>query len=111
MIVWSRGLGRQRLPLDLADATLGAEPGHLVLEGVIEPVCWNYAIRLAPEDLKNFLKLLAEPQTARFLSQRGGVLLPFVMGLIAAAPGLLVGFLAKRLGLTPKGEQDHAVLV
>ncbi len=111
MIVWSRGLGRQRLPLDLAGAALSAEPDHLVLRGVIEPVCWDYAIRLTPTDLRDFLKLLAQPETARFLAQRGGVLGPFVMGLMAAAPRLLIGFLGKRLGVGSKGAPDDALLV
>lgn len=111
MIVWSRGLGKQRLPLDLSGAALAAEPGHLVLEGVIEPVCWNYAIRLTTADLRDFLKLLAQPETARFLSQRGGVLAPLLTGLIAAAPRLLIGFLGKRLAAGSKGVDDDALLV
>ena len=116
MIVWSRGLGKQRLPLDLADAELKIEEGRLVLRGVIEPVCWNYAIRLGPEDLAAFLRHLAEPGTARFLAERGGLLGPFVLGMLAAAPRVVVTFLASRWsaalngGKTKEGE-DHALLV
>ncbi len=111
MIVWSRGLGKQRLPLDLANASLGAEPGYLVLKGVIEPVCWNYALRLTPADLKHFLRLMAQPETARFLSQRGGVLLPFLAGLMVRLPGLALAFLTKRRGPGGAKEEDHALLV
>jgi hypothetical protein len=89
MIVWSRGLGKQRLPLELPDATLRVTPDTLVMEGTIEPVCWQYAIRLAPDDLSDFLKLLADPKTAQFLAEKPGVLLPFVLGLIAIMPRLL----------------------
>lgn len=90
MIVWSRGLGRQRLPLVLADAVPSATHEYLVMEGTIEPVCWNYAIRLAPEDLTAFLKLMARPATASFMAERGGVLFPFVRGLLAVLPRLVM---------------------
>jgi hypothetical protein len=89
MIVWSRGLGKQRLPLELPDATLRVTAEHLVMEGTIEPVCWQYAITLAPEDLDDFLMLMANPATARYLADRPGVLLPFLRGLIAIVPRLL----------------------
>ncbi len=89
MIVWSKGLGKQRLPLELPAATLSVEPGYLVMKGVIEPVCWNYAIRLGPNDLKDFLRLMAQPKTAAFLAERGGVFWPFVLGLVAIVPRLL----------------------
>ncbi|HTP75914.1 MAG TPA: hypothetical protein VMJ73_02940 [Rhizomicrobium sp.] len=101
MIVWSKGLGKQRLPLELPDATLRATQDDLVMEGTIEPVCWRYAIRLAPDDLSDFLKLLAEPQTARFLAEKPGVLLPFVFGLIAIVPRLLFKMLTPKKRPSP----------
>ena len=111
MIVWSRGLGKQRLPLDLAAASLTVTPDHLALKGTIEPVGWDYAIMLSPSDLRDFLKLLARPETARFLSERGGLLIPFILGLVAAAPGLILTLLAKKAGsLFGKGK-GHAFLV
>ncbi len=93
MIVWSKGLGKQRLPLELSDATLRATPDNLVMEGTIEPVCWRYAIRLSPDDLRDFLKLLADPKTAKFMAEKPGVLIPFVAGLIAIMPRLIVKWL------------------
>ena len=111
MIVWSRGLGRQRLPLDLAAAQLAPDPDHLVLKGVIEPVCWNYALRLSAADLADFLKLMAQPQTARFLSERGGVLLPFLKGLVAAAPAVILGLMVRRPRPQPRERTDDALLV
>jgi hypothetical protein len=111
MIVWSRGLGKQRLPLDLADAQVTANAENLTLKGTIEPVCWDYAIMLSPADLGDFLKLLAKPETARFLSERGGLLKPFILGLIAAAPGLVLKMLATRVrALFGRGKRD-ALLV
>jgi len=97
MIVWSRGLGKQRLPLALADATMQVKPGQIWMEGEIEPVCWNYAIKLGPSDLRDFLRLMAQPDTAAFLAERGGVLAPFLLKLIAVAPGLLVGIVVQKV--------------
>jgi hypothetical protein len=101
VIVWSKGLGKQRLPLELPAATLRLTPDNLVMEGTIEPVCWQYAIRLAPADLKHFLALLARPETAQFLAERPGVLLPFVLGLIAIVPRLVVKMLTPKKRLPP----------
>ena len=95
MIVWSRGLGKQRLPLELPAATLSVTPDNLVMEGTIEPVCWRYAIRLSAEDLNAFLKLLASPGTARFLAQKPGVLVPFVLQLLAILPRLTLSLFAR----------------
>jgi hypothetical protein len=96
MIVWSRGLGRQRLPLDLPAATLSVTPDNLVLQGVIEPVCWGYAIRLSAGDLAAFLKLLADPKTARFIAEKPDVLVPFVLRLAVLAPQLLLKALVRK---------------
>jgi len=104
MIVWSKGLGKQRLPLELPAAKLRVSPDCLVMEGVIEPVCWNYAIRLAPNDLKDFLKLMSQPQAAKFLAERSGVLWPFVLGLVAIAPRLLLRLIfSAKQSMLPSG--------
>ncbi len=102
MIVWSKGLGKQRLPLELPAATVRITPDAMVMEGTIEPVCWRYAITLAPNDLKDFLKLMAQPTTARFMAERPGVLLPFIGGLLAILPRLLLKM------LMPDGRRLHA---
>lgn len=111
MIVWSRGLGKQRLPLDLADASLTANSDHLTLKGTIEPVCWDYAIMLSAADLRDFLKLLAKPETAGFLSERGGLLMPFIVGLVAAAPGLVLKLFATKVRAAFGRGKRHALLV
>ena len=108
MIVWSRGLGRQRLPLELPAATLKVTPELLTLEGEIEPVCWQYAIRLGPDDLADFLRLMARPQTARFLAEGGGLLAPFILGLIRRAPGVLLTMLFGHRA--PKGGEDEVLV-
>jgi len=97
MIVWSRGLGKQRLPLELPAAVLGVTPDHLVMEGTIEPVCWRYAIRLSPKDLRDFLKILAQPKTCMFLAEKPGILLPFVMHLVGMLPRLVMKMLARTI--------------
>ena len=89
VIVWSKGLGKQRLPLELPNATLRVTPENLVMEGTIEPVCWRYAIRLAPADLNDFLSLMANPTTAKFLAEKPGVLFPFIWGVVAITPRLV----------------------
>ncbi|MBI3678047.1 MAG: hypothetical protein HY243_15670 [Proteobacteria bacterium] len=104
MIVWSRGLGRLRLPLVLPAATLRVTSHELTMEGVIEPVCWNYAIRLSPADLTDFLTIMAKPQTARFLAERGGLLLPFVFNLLRRIPGVVVTFLFRKRAGAQSGE-------
>ncbi|MDZ4867833.1 MAG: hypothetical protein SGI91_10965 [Alphaproteobacteria bacterium] len=96
MIVWSRGLGKLRLPLELPAATLHVKPDMLTMEGVIEPVCWRYAIKLGPADLADFLKILARPDTARFLAARGGLLVPFILGLLLRAPGVILSLLFRK---------------
>ena len=67
------------------------------LVGVIEPVCWDYAIKLGPDDLRDFLKLMARRDTAALLAERGGILLPFVGRLLAVAPGLVIGLIAHQV--------------
>jgi hypothetical protein len=63
------------------------------MEGTIEPVCWQYAIRLSPADLDDFLSLMANPTTAKFLAEKPGILLPFICGMVAMIPRLVFGML------------------
>lgn len=111
MIVWSKGLGKQRLPIDLGEAVLNIEPNHLKMTGVIEPVCWDYAIRLAVPDIAAFLKLMSRPMTARYLAQRGGLLGPLVIGLLMQAPHLIVVVLASKIARHRRKGEEDALLV
>jgi hypothetical protein len=90
MIAWSKGLGKQTLLMELDKATVRVEPAYLAMEGMIDSVCWNYAIKLEPDDLREFLKLLANRETVRLLAEHDGILFPFLLKLIAMIPGLLV---------------------
>lgn len=103
MIVWSRGLGKLRLPLELPDATMDVKPDVLMMEGTIERMCWRYAIRLGPADLADFLRILARPDTARFLAERDGLLLPFLGRLILRIPGVIASFLFAPRGAKKEG--------
>ena len=94
MIVWSRGLGKMRLAIELADAQMKIEPDTLMMEGIIIPTCWNYSIKLTPSDLNSFLRLAAGKTTIQYLSEKGGVLGPFLVGLIAALPGIIIKIIA-----------------
>ena len=94
MIVWSKGLGKMRLPMELADAKVIVTPDTLLMDGLIVPTCWNYSVKLKPEDLEAFLKLMADRKTVAFLSERRGILLPFLFRLILAMPGIIVRIIA-----------------
>ncbi len=111
MIVWSKGLGKQRLPLNLGDAQLEIEPDNLKMSGIIEPVYWNYAIRLEIGDIAAFLRLMARPMTARYLAQRDGLIGPLVLGLVRQAPRLVMLVIAARFRRGRKDGGDDAVLV
>jgi hypothetical protein len=111
MIVWSKGLGKQRLPLNLGDAKLEIESDHLKMSGIIEPVYWNYAIRLDLSDIAAFLKLMSQPMTVRYLAQRKGLIGPLVRGLVKQAPGLIMLAIAARFRRGRKDGGDDALLV
>ncbi|MCK9502949.1 MAG: hypothetical protein M0Q95_02035 [Porticoccaceae bacterium] len=89
MIVWSKGLGKQRLPIELKDSELSRAPEHLMLKGIIEPVFWEYSIKLSPQDLVAFLKLLTHRETITYLAEHKGILMPFLLRLISILPGLI----------------------
>jgi hypothetical protein len=96
MIVWSKGLGKQTLPMELEQATLRVAPDHLAMDGLIESVYWNYTMRLYPDDLGNFMKVLADPKTAWFLAGQRGILLPFILKLCVFIPKLSLSLLKER---------------
>jgi hypothetical protein len=82
MIVWSRGLGKLKLPMELKDANLRVAERFLALEGTIEPVCWKYRVELYPKDIRAFAKLLADKRTAQLLARERGLLLPLLGNLL-----------------------------
>ncbi len=97
MIVWSKGLGKKSLPMDLDAARLSVVGDHLLMDGSIEEVCWDYTMKLYPHDLGDFMKLLAHPKTARYMARERGLLLPFVVRLVMFAPMLIVALFKVRV--------------
>lgn len=73
MNLWSKGLGRLVLRLRLSErADIEAEREALVLRGTMgEPVFWNYAVRMNERDVLDFLALLEQPATIRYMSTSG----------------------------------------
>lgn len=111
MIVWSKGLGKQRLLVELAQTGLSIEPDNIVMQGVIESVSWRYAIRLSPKDMADFLKHMSQPEAARFLAQHGGLLPPLAGGLVVQLPRLLWLIVKHKIFRIPVKEQADALLV
>lgn len=97
MIVWSKGLGKKSLPMDLQVARLSVGSDHLLMDGSIDEVCWEYTMKLYPGDLGDFMRLLANPKTARFMARKGGLLLPFVVRLVMFAPMLILALFKARV--------------
>lgn len=98
MRLWSRGLGRLVLPLELGRARLDLTPDHVVLSGMIREgkVAWDYVVKLDGDDLIGFarvartrivLDFLAREHGLRLLGTiyRGG--LGFLRGLVRTAFG------------------------
>jgi len=84
MLLWSKGLGRLLLPMDLGKATVEVEPDKLILKGrIVAPkVNWDYAASMYEEDLKDFLGILNDRVVIRYLVREEGIhLLVQLMGL------------------------------
>jgi hypothetical protein len=104
MIVWSKGLGKKSLPMELDHARLSVADDHLLMDGNIEEVCWDYTMKLYPEDLGDFMRLLAHPKTARFMAREPGLLVPFVVRLVMFAPMLVLALFKARVLRTAAAE-------
>ena len=97
MIVWSKGLGKVTLPIELDKAEVEIEIGCLSLKGIIEPVWWQYSMMLSVEDLVEFLIILSSAKTSSFLVKGGGVFWWFTKRLIRFVPRLLWGITRERV--------------
>jgi hypothetical protein len=93
MRLWSRGLGRLVLPLELGSARLDLTADHVVLSGVIREgkVVWDYSIKLTERDFLGFSRLALEPEVLGFLARTHGLglLRTIARGTIGFAGGLL----------------------
>jgi hypothetical protein len=68
MRVWSRGLGKMTLELDLKDVKPSLERDRLVLRGKIgPPVNWDFWIKISEGDVPSFVKLARRRKFYKFL--------------------------------------------
>lgn len=111
MIVWSKGLGKQRLLVELPKTELGQEPDCLTMDGEIESVGWKYTIRLTPRDMADFLRQMSKPEAAKFLARNKGLLGPLVGGLLRELPALSWLVLKHKILRVPVKDNDDALLV
>jgi len=74
MWLWSKGLGRLVLPMDLGRWTIEVQPDKLILRGkIVAPrVNWDCTATLYEDDLKGFVGILNDPQVIRYLAKTEG---------------------------------------
>lgn len=79
MILWSKGLGKLVLRMRLAERSATSDrDGTLVIDGTMgPPTHWDYAVNMSEADVLDFVELLEQPASVRFVTE-------------AKAPGLLV---------------------
>jgi hypothetical protein len=96
--LWSKGLGRLVLPLDLASARVDLTPEHVVLSGVIREgkVVWEYTVRLTERDLLSFTRIATQPEVLSFLARRHGAAL--LLTIAARTVGFLGGLMRTAIG-------------
>lgn len=70
MDLWSKGLGRRVLSMTLGERERLAAVGDcLVIEGTMHaPTYWEYQVSLEEDDIVEFLELLNQPDSLRFLA-------------------------------------------
>ena len=102
MRLWSKGLGRLVLPLELGRARLDLTPEHVVLSGVIREgkVVWEYTVRLTEQDLLSFSGIAAHPEVLNYLARKHGWGLLWTIAVRTL--GFLGGLLRAAIG---RGEQ------
>lgn len=69
MILWSKGLGKLVLNMKLAErAAADRRDGKFIIDGTMgPPTHWDYAVTMAEEDVLDFIELLKQPASIRFL--------------------------------------------
>ena len=70
MDLWSKGLGRRVLSMTLGERERLAAVGDcMVIEGTMHaPTYWEYQVSLDEDDIVEFLELLNQPDSLRFLA-------------------------------------------
>jgi hypothetical protein len=62
MRIWSRGLGKRELVMDLTKCEIAREGDRYILKGtVVEPVNWEFRITMEPEDVPGLIRTGASP--------------------------------------------------
>lgn len=68
MKVWSRGLGKMELLLDLSKYTVRRDGENIFIEGIItDPVYWDFRITMTAADLPGLLHIAANRTMAGLL--------------------------------------------
>ena len=108
MRLWSKGLGKLILPLELDQTRTDLTPEHIVFSGTIRDgkIVWPYYIRMGEEDLVGFTQVLLRRDVLDFLARRSGLALLWTIftASIAFAGGVLRTLLGK--GYAVKGFDD-----
>lgn len=97
MWLWSKGLGRLVLPMDLGKAEVHVDGDSIVVKGLIiaPKVYWDYALSLEEKDLLDCMDLLADRQVTAYLVREGG--LGFLGVLMKRALGFGLAYLGAEL--------------
>jgi hypothetical protein len=98
MRLWSRGLGRLVLPIELGKARLDLTPQHFVLSGTIREgkVVWEYRLKLDEGDLLGFSRVACEREVLDFLARQHG--LGLLLTIAVRTLGFVAGLVLKTLG-------------
>lgn len=103
MIVWSKGLGKQSLELELDKTTVRLDKDNICVDGLIESVYWNFTITLGIDDLLSFMKVLSRPDTAAFVAREKGILGWFAGRLVKFIPMALGAKISNMFSGSKKG--------
>ena len=98
MIVWSKGLGKQSLLIELDKAELRVVGECICVDGIIESVWWQYTITLTATDLMHFLNILSTTKAASFVAREKGVFWLLMGRLARFVPQVLAGIVKSRTG-------------
>jgi len=69
MILWSKGLGKLVLKMQLAErSSTTHRDGKLIIDGTMgPPTHWDYAVTMGEDDVLEFVELLTQPAPVRYL--------------------------------------------
>lgn len=75
MWLWSKGLGRLVLPMDLSKAEVVSEEDRLVMKGwIIAPkIYWDYWLSLEEKDVLDAMGLMADGRVMEHLARTRGL--------------------------------------